>query len=242
MTCSVAREMLGAYLDGELDANVEFEVRLHLSDCKDCAAAFERLRARQQLMRQGGFSYRAPESLESRIRKSLEPKRRIAGEWRRWAALAASLLLLSALSVRLWQRRSGMENQIGQQVVSSHLRALLTGHGTDVASTDRHTVKPWFNGRVDFSPPVADLAERGFPLVGGRIDYLNHRSVAVLVYQRRKHSIDLFIWPASEDRIRGNQSSNGYNVLFWSRGGMSYAAVSDLNAIELEQFKEFLPK
>ena len=157
-------------------------------------------------------------------------------------ALAAAVLLVSALSLRVWQYHSVTENQIAEQVVSSHVRALLTGHTADVASTDRHTVKPWFNGRIDFSPPVNDLAPQGFPLTGGRTDYVDHRPVATLVYQRRKHIIDLFIWPSTQTNAGMKRSSNGYNVLLWSSGGMSYAAVSDLNAIELDQFKNLLPK
>jgi anti-sigma factor RsiW len=128
------------------------------------------------------------------------------------------------------------------QVISSHVRALITGHTTDVVSTDRHTVKPWFNGRIDFSPPVNDLAQQGFPLVGGRVDYLDGRSVAALVYQRRKHVIDLFIWPMTSGEASGNESLKGYNVIRWSNGGMYFVAVSDLNKMELEQFKNLLPK
>lgn len=242
MTCSVAREMLGAYLDGELDANAVLQIQSHLSDCKDCTEILDRMRTRQQAIRQSGLSYKAPPALEARIRSSLQPQRRVSVDWRRWGALAAAVLLVSTLSIRLWQRRSGMENQLAEQAVSSHVRALLTGHVTDVVSTDRHTVKPWFNGRIDFSPPVNDLAQQGFPLVGGRVDYMDHHTVATLVYQRRKHVIDLFIWPSSEGQVSGKQSTNGYNVLLWSKGGMSYAAASDLNATELQQFKELLPQ
>lgn len=242
MTCPVAKEMLGAYLDGELDANAEFEIKRHLSDCQSCREAFERLRVRQSFMRQGDFSYQAPAGLESRIRKSIGSSRRGVVEWRRWAALAAAVLLVSGLSIRLWQQRRGAENEIAGEVVSSHVRALLSGHAADVISTDRHTVKPWFNGRIDFSPPVNDFVQQGFPLTGGRIDYVDHRPVATLVYQRRKHVIDLFLWPSTQAVARVQKTSNGYNVLVWSSGGMFYAAVSDLNASELEEFKNLVAK
>ena len=122
------------------------------------------------------------------------------------------------------------------------MRALLSGHVADVASTDRHTVKPWFNGRINFSPPVNDLVQQGFPLVGGRVDYIDGRTVATLVYGRRKHVIDLFVWPSSQAAVSGTQSANGYNVVLWSAAGMSYAAASDLNAAELKQFKELISK
>jgi anti-sigma factor RsiW len=125
--------------------------------------------------------------------------------------------------------------------VSSHVRALLSGHATDVISTDSHTVKPWFNGRIDFSPPVIDLAGQGFPLIGGRVDYVGHRSVAALVYGRRKHIIDLYVWP-SQSNISGDKSLNGYNVVRWNKDGMFFLAVSDLNNLELQQFRDLLKK
>ncbi len=116
----------------------------------------------------------------------------------------------------------------------------MTGHTTDVLSTDQHTVKPWFNGRIDFSPPVVDLGPHGFRLVGARVDYLDGRAAATLVYQRRKHMIDLFIWPARSGDTTGAESSNGFNVIRWTEGGMSFTAVSDLNKTELEQFRNLL--
>ena len=131
---------------------------------------------------------------------------------------------------------------VEQQAIASHVRAMMTGHTTDVVSTDRHTVKPWFNGRLDFSPPVDDLAPQGFPLVGGRVDYLDSRPVAALVYQRRKHVIDLYIWPEKSGDTNRDQALNGFNVIQWSSGGMSFAAVSDLNKAELDQFRKLLTK
>jgi anti-sigma factor RsiW len=193
----------------------------------------------RQLIQGGGLSYQAPAALEARIRKSLGSRRRASVDWRPWIALAAAVLLVSIVSIRLVQLRSGMGNQIAEQAISSHVRALMTGHTADVASADGHTVKPWFNGRIDFSPPVVDLAPQGFPLIGGRVDYIAHRSVATLVYGRRKHIIDLFIWPSTQEPS-GNTSANGYNVVRWTHGGMSFVAVSDLNKIELEQFKDLL--
>jgi anti-sigma factor RsiW len=118
----------------------------------------------------------------------------------------------------------------------------MTEHTTDVVSTDQHTVKPWFNSRIDFSPPVVDLAQQGFPLLGGRVDYLRGRSVAALVYQRRKHIIDLFIWPLTPDATSGDAFSKGYRVIRWSDNGLLFAAVSDLNKTELEQFRNLLHK
>src|SRR3954454_14766216 len=227
MTCSVAREMLGAYLDGELDANAVLQIQSHLSDCKDCTEFLDRMRMRQQAIRQSGLSYKAPPALEARIRSSLQPQRRVSMDWRRWGALAAAVLLVSTLSIRLLQRRSGMENQLAEQAVSSHVRALLTGHVTDVASTDRHTVKPWFNGRIDFSPPVVDLAQQGFPLIGGRVGYIASRSVATLVYGRSTHTIDLYSRPWRQKYGTGDGSRAIYNIPRWTKGGMYFVAVSE---------------
>ncbi len=154
------------------------------------------------------LSYQAPPGLEARIRKSIRADRQTAPNWRVWGALAAAILLASTLSIRLMQQKT--DKGLEDQVISSHVRALIPGHTTDVVSTDRHTVKPWFNGRIDFSPPVNDLAQQGFPLVGGRVDYLGGRSVATLVYQRRKHVIDLFIW-RYYDR-RGKRAMNRRKV------------------------------
>jgi anti-sigma factor RsiW len=235
MNCSVAQQILGPYFDGELEANAEFQVRLHLSECDSCTAALHRLQMRREMIRGGALSYQAPTDLEVRIRKSLRAERRTSSDWRSWGALAAAILIASTLSIRFMQRRG--EDRLEEQAISSHVRAMMTGHTMDVVSTDRHTVKPWFNGRIDFSPPVKDLAQRGFPLVGGRVDYLNGRSVATLVYQRRKHVIDLFIWPAKAGDAIGQESSKGFNVIRWSDGGMFFVAVSDLNKTELEQFK-----
>jgi anti-sigma factor RsiW len=241
MTCLLGREMLGPYFDGELDSSAELQVRLHLADCKGCTAELERLQMRRRMIRSGGLSYHAPPALEARIRKSLAPGRPSLSGWSSWLAVAATLLLVSTISIRLVQLRSGAANLVVEEAVSGHVRALLTGHTTDVVSTDNHTVKPWFNGRIDFSPPVIDLAGQGFPLIGGRVDYVGHRSVAALVYGRRKHIIDLYIWP-SQGNMNGDKSLNGYNVLRWSKAGMFFVAVSDLNNIELQQFRDLLKK
>jgi anti-sigma factor RsiW len=230
--------MFGPYLDGELDPNSELQVRVHLSECESCTAAVRRLQMRSEMIRRGGLSYEAPAELEKRIRKSIG-RGRTGSNWRVWGALAASILLVSTFMIRSTQQL-GSKNGLEQEVISSHVRAMMTGHTTDVVSTDRHTVKPWFNGRIDFSPPVTDLASQGFPLVGGRADYLKGRLVAALVYQRRRHVIDLFIWPTQAGDANATESSKGFNLIQWTDSGMSFAAVSDLNKTELEQFRNLL--
>jgi len=169
--------------------------------------------------------------------------------WLRWgwlpAAVTAALLVVTTMTI--WRFGPGSmgpsaEDLLGQEVVTSHVRSLMAGHLTDVPSTDQHTVKPWFNGRLDFSPPVKDLAEQGFALIGGRLDYLSGRPVAALAYQRRQHIINLMIWPApgAADRSPSVSTRQGYHLLHWAAGGMSFWAVSDLNEQELSQFATLL--
>jgi anti-sigma factor RsiW len=157
-----------------------------------------------------------------------------------WLAIAAAILLAALLGWRVvpGERGTSQDELLAQEIVASHIRSLQPGHLMDVESTDQHTVKPWFNGKLDFSPQVKDFAADGFPLVGGRLDYAAHRDVAALVYQRRQHLINVYEWPddsGAERPVRA-KSSQGYNMLLWQRGGMYFCAVSDLNSSELRQF------
>ncbi|HET6267936.1 MAG TPA: anti-sigma factor, partial [Acidobacteriota bacterium] len=131
---------------------------------------------------------------------------------------------------------------VAQEILSSHVRSLMPGHLTDVVSSDQHTVKPWFNGKLDFSPPVRDFTAQGFPLVGGRLDYVNHREVAALVYTRNKHVINVFLWPSSETASKEPRPSTlqGYHIVEWTGSGMTHYVVSDLNEAELQEFIKLL--
>jgi anti-sigma factor (TIGR02949 family) len=244
MTCESVRDMLGAYVDGELDANAEFQLRTHLAQCPECPDAYRRLRSLQQEIKSGNLYYAAPRELEARIRRSLgsvkSERTRERTVFRNWMAIAACVLVAISVgfSVYVIRSRGASSNLLAQQVVSSHVRAMLGTHLVDVPSSDQHTVKPWFDGKLDFSPPVKDLKSSGFALVGGRIDYLEHRPVAALIYERRKHIINLFIWPSSF-HLGGTgppEAIQGYNLIRWTDAGMTFWAVSDLNVKELQQF------
>jgi anti-sigma factor RsiW len=164
-----------------------------------------------------------------------------------WLAVAAAVLITFAMTWRIAPQLAGRHNSdaITQEIVSSHIRSLQPDHLYDVRSSDQRMMQPWFNGKLDFSPPVQDLAEDGYPLLGGRLDYVDHRPVAALVYQRRQHLINVFIWPeakGTEEAVLSTKSMQGYNMIPWERGGMYHCAISDLNNGELERFTELLQK
>ena len=248
MKCSP--ELLEGYLDQELEPGLQAEVEEHLAGCAECSAAYDRLRAMQSRIRSQAPRYEAPPGLQKLVRQAVEraaaeersPRRELP--WR-MLAIAASLLLAVSLGWNFNQLRlrAPERETIAQNVIASHVRSLIGTHLLDVTSTDQHTVKPWFNGRLDFAPMVKDLAPQGFPLIGGRIEYLSDRAVAALIYQRRKHVINLFTWPVSRsDAGESHFSQNGYNVLQWSDASMTYWAVSDVSASELNEFRELLAK
>jgi anti-sigma factor RsiW len=228
-----------ADFDGELDAAQAAELAAHRDSCAQCLAAYERLAAVRAAMRDDNLYERAPESLRAALPRSIaaKPAKKPFARSSWWpaanfgmgAAMAASIALLIALS-----DTSDLTNQI----VDDHVRALQPGHLWDVESTDRHTVKPWFDGKIDFAPPVKDLAQQQFPLKGGRLDYVNGRPVAAMVYEHGHHPIDLLVWPAGGATADGPATAvrNGYNVVHWTADGMVLWAVSDLESAQLAEF------
>ena len=241
MTCEQARPLIEPYLDGELNASQKAEVERHLAGCSGCAAAESRLRRLQSELRTLARRYDASELLLARVRNGLRAEsaattvttvRARVYEVNAWA-IAATVLLAVSLGWNVVQLRSRAD--ITQEIVSSHVRSLIGNHLLDVQSTDQHNVKPWFNGKLDYAPDVKDFATDGFPLVGGRVDYIDHRAIAALVYKRREHVINLFVWPSGTP-LTSPSGVNGFNLVTWDRAGMDYCAISDLNETELRQF------
>jgi len=233
MTCAELGNLLEAYVDGELDLRSNLEVEAHLAGCAACGVEVrERLELRDAIA-EAGLYYPAPRPVRQHVKQSLPGR-----PWPRalWIApIAAALVLFAILLPRPGSR--GLE----EAVIAGHVRSLMPDHLLDVPSSDTHTVKPWFNGRLDFSPPVKDLKAEGFPLAGGRLDYLRDQTVAALVYLRHRHVINVFVWPASSgDRGVYVASRQGYNILHWAHGGFEYWAVSDLNQQELGEFLRLL--
>jgi anti-sigma factor RsiW len=238
VSCTRPIEAVHAYFDGELDASRTLDVEEHVRGCSRCAEALAEARAVRDGCGAPELRFTAPASLRERIREDVhraarKPRSAVRVAWRALAIgapLAAAAVL--ALTLLPLAGRSGNDSLL-DEVVSSHVRSLMASHLTDVASSDKHTVKPWFDGRLDFSPAVVDLADRGFPLAGGRLDYLGGRAVAALVYERHKHSINVFVWPGGPDAPQRVTSERGFSLVHWSAGGMTYWAVSDLNPTEL---------
>jgi anti-sigma factor RsiW len=252
VNCHDAQNLVHAYLDSELDLANSLAVEEHLRECPTCAARHERQRALRAALQAGSLSYTAPPDLRGRIRSAVRrasgvPPVARAPVWG-WlgvaAAVAAGLLLLvgGAALVLYAQPRATENDRLSHEVVSRYVYDVMPEHPPDVKSTNSHEVKPWFGPRLDFAPPVLDLSDDGFPLVGGRLEYLNDRKAAGLVYQRHQHVIVLFIWPTpgAPDTAPAAMTRQGYHLVHWSKSGMTFWAVSDLNTTELQQFADLI--
>jgi len=238
VNCAAVRSLAHAYLDGELDLVHQVEIDQHLRECDACARFYESQRALKTVVATDAMRLTPPPQLQDRVQHAIRRRRSIAPQWIGLAAAAVAIVIVTALLSRGSER-----NAIGQEVASAHIRSLMAHHLTDVASSDQHTVKPWFTGKLPFSPPVSDFKSEGFPLVGARLDYIDSRPVAALVYQHGQHVINLFEWPSSNANANASEkveTREGYNVLSWSRDRMNYEAVSDLNVAELRQFAQLV--
>ncbi len=248
MGCHETHHLRDGYVDGELDLTSTLEIEQHLQACADCSHAYNNQLALRTAIDAGSLSFTPSVNLQKRIQVSLRKEstsKTVPGgrawHWISSAAALAAVLLITLGLIHIWSVPSA-DDLLAQDVLSSHVRSLMANHLVDVPSSDQHTVKPWFDGKLDFSPPVVDLAKQGFPLVGGRLDYLDNRSVAALVYQRRKHVINLFIWPSTQNADAGTTmvTRQGYHLFSWTKAGMTYWAVSDLDTSELQQFVQLV--
>src|SRR6202045_2655945 len=271
MNCEEATKLMDGYLDGELDPITSQMIGQHLQECHKCDQAYK---AHALLIRSVSDVtpyYKAPAGLRERIQSSLredvadrstgivlrdtpllhqskqsEPRAVLFGTQWSWLALAATIVLAAMIAFNLVPRlqRPGADQLLATQLIASHVRSLMANHLTDVASSDQHTVKPWLDAKLDFAPPVVDLSQQGFPLVGGRLDYLDNRPVAALVYQRRKHFINLFVWPGGTEADKTTMpiSRQGYQLVHWHDSDFNYWAVSDVNEKDLQEFKQLFEK
>jgi anti-sigma factor RsiW len=248
MTCEEAEVLLHALIDGELDAGHAREVEAHIEGCAHCAALMTEYREIRQAMAETDLRYKAPPALRRRIEEALPqpqalprpqavPSRRAV---LRGFAMGSAVSALAATGLVAIVLRNDDQQRIEAEVVSAHLRSLQAGHLTDVISTDQHTVKPWFNGKLDVSPPVIDLTAQGFTLIGGRLDYVDARAIGAVVYKRRQHVINLFVAQTADTELRAAKTNTlqGFNIRRWSDRGLNYWAVSDLGADELAEFGE----
>jgi anti-sigma factor RsiW len=267
MNCEEIADLKDGYLDGELDALTSQKIEQHLRDCNKCEEGFEADTALAHAITQSAPYYKATAELRQRIQSSLrdavgakdkdgsgQPSQpsvpRPQGERRpvlsqvpwNWMALAAAIIAGALITaVFLPRMRAPNADQfLATQLIAGHVRSLMANHLTDVPSSDQHTVKPWLDAKLDFAAPVPDLSSQGFPLIGGRLDYLDSRSVAALVYQRRKHFINLFIWPTTPKDSTGQTmvEREGYHLVHWSDDDFTYWAVSDVNINDLQSFKQ----
>lgn len=251
-SCADWAETLHGFIDDELDAANTLAFEAHLATCTNCRAQVERFTSLRRTIGQDGVAWPVPEHVraqvvEAVVRAAARPKRnarrstrQVVGFIQRWsfipsaAALAASLLLVLAVP------RPNSDPSLQDAIVSSHVRSLLVDHLTDVKTSDRHTVKPWFNGKADISPPVVDLVAQGFPLIGGRLDYIAGQPVPAIVYRRNGHVINVFVWPARETAAQ-SYNERGYNMVWWTSNGLTFCAVSDVANADLMQLRqEFL--
>lgn len=250
MVCRDVMDRLSPFVDDELDAVTSRDVARHVETCSSCAAELAMQRELQESLKRDVEYHRAPDLLRERVMRDLRaasrpetvPARPAAQPWRWLSAAAAVIAVAGGAWIVTTLPRDGGNQAAARETVSSHVRSLQASHLTDVASTDQHTVKPWFNGKLDFSPPVTDFAGADYPLVGGRLDYLQGHPVAALVYMHRKHVINVFVWPASgaREEVAPAVTQRGYHVIRAAHAGMAYWVVSDLNPQELAAFARML--
>jgi anti-sigma factor RsiW len=250
VTCDLNQTALHGYYDGELDAVRAAEFERHLEGCSECRISLAETRALGTRLQQSDLYERSSPQLRQRLQKQLglgrpEAPARTWSSSLRWMlvpAFAVAAVAIVAVLVRFPMQQREVATATASELIDAHVRSLQPGHLTDVISTDQHTVKPWFDGKLDFIPPVNDFTAQGFSLVGGRLDVLNGHDVAALVYARRKHMINLFVWPArqGEASLYGWGSRDGYNWGMWQAGDMKFCLVSDASQADLRELQQLI--
>jgi mycothiol system anti-sigma-R factor len=249
VNCELTSQSLHGYLDGELDAVRAAEFERHLESCAECLTELEAQEYLRASFQQAQLRERAPATLRKKVLQSLPkpvsaPRPAFTLSWQWLAAAALVLLAITAVGWRLVSTRLDLlgQQRLSAEIVDAHVRSLQPGHLSDVISTDQHTVKPWFNGKVDFAVPVRDFADEGFPLQGGRLEVIDGKTVAALIYGRRKHEVNLFVWPEPEsgDEAARTSAERGYQLIRWRKGGMEYWLTSDLALPDLEVLQHLL--
>jgi anti-sigma factor RsiW len=249
LNCELAQTAIHGYFDGELDAVRSAEFELHLELCAECQAAIEGIQTVRTLLQQSDLYQHASPELHQRVRKRLAQEagmeRGNREKSRRWPLVPAFSVLAAAAAVTIVFfviQPHTQSARVTAELVDAHVRSLQPGHLMDVESTDQHTVKPWFDGKLDFIPPVSDYTAQGFPLRGGRLDVIDGHDVAALVYSRRKHLINLFVWPyrGNGGRLVGSGSREGYNWMMWKSGDMRMCLVSDAAPADLRELKALI--
>jgi anti-sigma factor RsiW len=241
LDCATCHPLLDAYLDNELDDSSTRAVREHLAQCRECARRLEAMTALVTAVKAWAPRYAAPAALGEILRQPGPPSvARPSARWRLWLAPLLSATAL-AMAVVLYVATPASLPDWQDEAVSSHVRSLQAAHLNDVASSDRHTVKPWFTGKLDFAPPVYDFSAQGFPLLGGRLDYLQHQSAAALTYGHGRHIINLFILPTGQaDSPLRTSSVRGFNIVSWRQGHLRFIAVSDMEPGELQSLGQLV--
>jgi anti-sigma factor RsiW len=249
MSCELARTTVHAYFDSELDAVRSADFEAHAEICAECQAELKTMGALRARLQESDLFEEASPQLVQRTRKQIAQEtnegRAKAGSTRKFLIPAFGALAAAAASLAIMFLGLQSHNQstrLTAELIDAHVRSLQPGHLTDVLSTDQHTVKPWFDGKLDFIPPVSDFSQQGFPLVGGRLDIIDGQNVAALVYSRRKHLINLFVWPYRENKsfLASSGSRQGYNWLRWQSGDMELCLVSDTSATDLRELKDLV--
>ena len=248
MTCTELQQLLNAYADTELSLETSIEIQKHLASCDPCSRELQNILVLRNALKSHELYFTPAATLQSRIFANIETNSPVtAGRratlftgWSIAASFAAAACLIF-IGLALWHSGLGTtkvgSRDIAEEIFSSDVRSLMSNnHGMDVISTDQHTVKPWFAGKLDFPPTVQDFAKQGYPLVGGRRDYIAGHVVAVLIYKRHKHWIDLYMWPSSIDSSTQVQTVHGYHLLQWTQNGMADWAISDVNTADLSAF------